>query len=292
MQEGGDILTKTDFLAQNQGSSLAAWERAAIDAAKTGGTMPWLLVEVPLTPAGGHTGSVFVASDVFAVGEPGDVLRMPLTPKAAQEIANLNGYLLPTRKIAQDIWRAAKAQGVTLEPRPAPSFGQANKGADLAQYASHNAVIDAQLASAPASQVPLVSGHKKDVVISRGMKPGKVVIYGWFNPDGSRIQPLSDVHGDFYVDYSHGIRFVAPDMIVDGQVYRLEDVLKDPTLSALVSDEGPLTTVRYPAPGGSSPPAPSGGGISSWVAMLGLVSPPLVWMIVQFEAKKAQGVSA
>ena len=101
----------------------------------------------------------------------------------------------------------------------------------------------------------LISGQKKDVIISalygpnhpNGWKPGKEVIFGWYRPDGSRIQPKSNIHGDFYVDYSHGIRAVAPNMEVDGQTFSTEDVLRSKELSGLLSDEGPITQVRYPS---------------------------------------------
>ncbi|HET9751340.1 MAG TPA: hypothetical protein VFP52_00195, partial [Myxococcales bacterium] len=95
----------------------------------------------------------------------------------------------------------------------------------------------------------LTAGHKKDVVVTSQLasKPGKVAIYGWHQANGTPIQPLSTVHGDFYADYSHGIRLVAGTIVVDGEEQKLEDVYRDPLLCGLVSDEGPLTFTRYPA---------------------------------------------
>lgn len=133
-----------------------------------------------------------------------------------------------------------------------------NKGANLAQYAEHSRVVDAQLRSAqglhPSNATVPISGHKKDVILSNIWKPGKVVIYGWYRPDGTHIQPKSNIHGDFYVDYSHGIRLVAPTMIVDGQNMNVEDVLNSPTYAGVLSDEGHLVRTRYPthAYGGAS----------------------------------------
>jgi hypothetical protein len=71
-------------------------------------------------------------------------------------------------------------------------------------------------------------------------KPSRVAIYGWHYPDGQPIQPLYVGHVDWYVDYSHGIRLVSQEMIVDGRPMRFSDVLRDMELSALVSDEGPI----------------------------------------------------
>jgi hypothetical protein len=211
---------------------------------------------VPITlRSGNHDATLRVASDVFAIGTPDDFVRLPLTPTAAQRIANLGGLLLPTPLLAREIWKQAD---VKLRPIRSGELAQPykdNKGASMAQYAAHNAAIEA----ARAGQAGLVTGHKKDVVLSNIYRPGKVLIYGWFWPDarplketmdgsGQPIQPRSNVHGDFYVDYSHGIRFVSPIITVDGQEMLTEAVLKDPELSKLVSDEGPLKVARYPAP--------------------------------------------
>jgi hypothetical protein len=225
------------------------------------------MVEVPLsipaTPSTqGHTGSIFVSSDVFSVGTPDNFFRMPLSPVPAQRIANFLGdFLLPTRKLAQDIY---KASDVKVAPLPLQ-----NKGPNLPQYVNHSQQVQAQIDAAGGKPGQLVGGHKKDVVIWKNLRPGKVGIYGWFKLNGQpsnvvpenkeRIQGLTDVHDVHYADYSHGIRFVSPDMILDGKNVKLENVLRDPALSGLVSDEGPLKEVRYPTPknlpGGNPPPA-------------------------------------
>lgn len=266
--------TGADFVTRFSGQSQATWEKGAVDAALAGDYVDWPFVEVPLTvppSLAGHTASVRVTSDVFSVGDSGNFLRLPLSPVPAQQIANLRGLLLPTRKIAHDIYLASP---VKLVPLP-----QNNKGPNLPQYAEYDAKVQAELEKENAPFDSLISGHKKDVVIWRGLRPGKVAIYGWFKPDGTRIQPLSDVHDDHYADYSHGIRFVAPTMTIDGQTMNVEDVLRDPKLSAWVSDEGPYHVVRYPVPRGvpgSSPPSGGGGvaatpltqGVLSWLSGL------------------------
>jgi hypothetical protein len=93
----------------------------------------------------------------------------------------------------------------------------------------------------------LVAGGKKDVVITNRLleRRGRVAIYGWHHPDGRPVQPLSIVHTDRYVDYSHGIRLVRRAMTVDGRAADLAEVLQDPVLWPLVSGEGPLKVIRY-----------------------------------------------
>ena len=232
---------------------MAVWEAAA--AADPDSFVSWPLVPVQVSYAN-HVGTFFVSQDVLAVGTPEDYIRLPLTPIAAQRIADKKGMLLPTSKMADAIWRS----GIHLQPQPLVP----NKGANLAQYAEHSRAIDQQLATlqVPSSGPAAIAGHKKDVILSNIWKPGKVVIYGWHRLDGSHIQPKSNVHGDFYVDYSHGIRLVASTMEVDGQQANVVDVLRSSELSGLLSEEGPLRMLRYPTGTGSdviaASTAPSG----------------------------------
>lgn len=241
----------SEFVQTYKKTSLAKWEAAALELARQGSTVAWPMVALKLE-ADGHTATLKVASDYFAIGTPEDFVRLPLTPRTAQTIANLSGELLPTPKLVSDIHKQASVQ---LTPSP-----MSNRGANLEDYAAHSAKIE----TLRASRVGLVSGTKKDVVISNLAKAGKVLIYGWFWPEGVKpgggfsnpIQPRSNVHGDFYVDYSHGIRFVSPVMTVDGEDMMTEAVLRDPKLSKLVSDEGPVRQVRYPADNAPAPYRP------------------------------------
>jgi len=249
-------LKASDFLAAYGSRGPAVWEAAALELAKKNEVPTWPLANV--TSSDGARTLVFkVATDYFSVGEPGDLLRLPLTPTKAQEVADVWGMLLPTPKMVKLI---ADASVVRLNPHPlAP-----NLGASLTQYLAHSQEIDKELAGASG----LASGLKKDVVLGNLWKPGKVLIYGWIKPNAPagdanekqasmmsapagpswRVQPYSNVHGDFYVDYSHGARLVHPVAVLDGAEVKLADVMRDPALASLVSWEGPLKTTRYPTP--------------------------------------------
>lgn len=248
----------SEFLTANAGKGLSVWESAAVKLSQSGreqNYVPLTYFPVDVTTRDGkHTGQIFVANDYLALGSPtdADYLRLPLTPISAQRIVDAHGALLPTSKMVDDIWKAS-----TIKLFPVPLVP--NKGANLAQYQEHSKAIDEQLRAlypqlvSPITGIPanagrnaLVSGQKKDIILSNIWKPGKVVIYGWHRPDGTRIQPKSNIHGDFYVDYSHGIRLVSPDMMVDGKPMKTTDVMQSKELSSLVSDEGPLKQVRYP----------------------------------------------
>ena len=247
----------SDFVKTYALRGPAAWEAAALSMAKSGSLIQWPLVPVTFTD-GTQTLTIFVASDYLAVGEPGDVVRLPLTPLTAQKIADVFGMLLPTPKMVKGIHEQATNKLTTRGLVP-------NKYADLAQYAQQNAAIEAELAG----RSGLTSGSKKDVVLGNQYRPGKVLIYGWMKPDVPpgkdaspmatapwRTQPYSPVHGEGYVDYSHGIRLVSPDADLDGQPVKLASVLQDPARASLVSDEGPLKTTRYNVPKGNLTPVP------------------------------------
>jgi hypothetical protein len=249
----------SEFAAQFGPRGPSAWEGAALQLARDGQLVQWPWKPVSYN-VDGHNVTVFVTSDYLAVGEPGDILRLPLTPTTAQRIANLQGLLLPTPKLVLETWRAA-------DVKTAPQGIVPNKGADMTQFTQHNATLEGQLAGT----VPdaLRSGLKKDIVVGNLWKPGKVLIYGWMQQtapmtgkdpapkmtESWRVQPYSNVHGDFYFDYSHGARFVSSTMMVDGQQYDTEQVYTNPQLAYLVSDEGPVKMSRYPAPGDPKPSA-------------------------------------
>jgi hypothetical protein len=123
-------------------------------------------------------------------------------------------------------------------------------------FVQHNDSIQQQRCT-EFGNVPLgvpVAGHKKDVIISNAIYsdlnptvPRPVVIYGWHRTDGGPIQPLFNGHAATYVDYSHGTRLVQRFARLNGRPVDLREVLMDPELSALVSDEGPIPRPAYEA---------------------------------------------
>ncbi len=238
--------TGAKFIARIHGLGDAKREAAILDAIQRGHVPDFMagLKEVALSFRDGsgtsHSATVKVTPDYLCVGDDADPFRTPSKPATAQRIADAHGMLLPTRKLVDAIWKEA---AVKLAPRPIDN----SAGTSTAAWVKHNQIIEDQLGGAHGE---LTAGHKKDVVITNQLanNPGKVAIYGWHQANGQPIQPLSTVHGDSYADYSHGIRLVAGTVTVDGEEYKLEDIYRDPVLSALVSDEGPLKVTRYPTP--------------------------------------------
>jgi len=244
----------SDFVRAYRGKGLTAWEKAVESLAAQGGRVAWPFY--PLTfdanDARGQTHRVVVpvAVDYLAIGEPGECMRMPLTPEMAQAILNQHGELLPTPKLVDLMAQLAPVQITARAMVP-------NKGADLEQYLAHSQLIDGDVAAKAPKAGALLFGSKKDVVVSNIMAPGKVVIYG---PKWAQKQGLSNIHGNFYVDYSHGIRAVAGTSLVDGQEIPTERLYTDPVLAPLVSNEGPLRSPRYKT---SAPVAPGSLGLAA-----------------------------
>jgi hypothetical protein len=178
-----------------------------------------------------------VMPDYLSVGSDEDFVRVPMNPHTAQAIADAYGCSLPTRKMVDDI---DSTTTVKLEPRPLTESREA-----VTTFVQHHEIIEAQRKEKPLGE--LICGIKKDVVITNRLleKPNRVAIYGWRQLDGKPIQPLTIVHVDWYVDYSHGVRLVQREVKVDGKAMMIEDVLTDPHLHVLLSDEGTMKVTRY-----------------------------------------------
>lgn len=190
---------------------------------------------LPISVTTGDLHGVFwVMPDYLSIGSDEDYLRMPMQPGTAQKAANLFGACLPTRKMVNDIWRAMPLH---FEPRP---MGASSSMASMTTIGEHNALIQKALAGRP-PEVGM-DGHKKTVVLARNRPKKNVAIYGWHRLNGNPIQGPQiqmSAHTLDYLDYSHGIRWVHQYMLVNGEEMHLEQVLTDPELHLLVSDEGP-----------------------------------------------------
>ena len=176
--------------------------------------------------------------DYLAIGSDNDFVRMPMTPQTAQKIADEFGCVLPTRKMVDAIDSQAELQ---LPPMPMTEKREA-----VDTFASNNRIIQSQRGDRPLGLLTI--GTKKDIVLSPRIfeKPKRLAIYGWRQLSGEPIQPLTIVHWNGYVDYSHGVRLVRETVDVDGKQLKIAELLADPDRCGLVSDEGPMNPPRYP----------------------------------------------
>ena len=193
---------------------------------------------------GSNSITYLVMSDYLCLGSDEDYVQMPMNPHSAQTLANKFDCTLPTRKMVNDIWIRSVNK---LIPKPwGPPYDSDMEKTH--RILTHHNTIQNQLSGL--NPYALTSGHKKDVVLTNYLGNGnpnkRVAIYGWIQPNGQAIQGLNYFsHSDTYEDYSHGIRLIANDVIVNGNPMRIQNVFKDPVLSALVSDEGPILFQRY-----------------------------------------------
>lgn len=192
-----------------------------------------------------HRVVLFVKPDYLSVGDNQNSFIIPMGPVTAQKIADYFDCSLPTPKVVDIIYEHSELK---LEPFNYIPRDNRNETPDILN--DHSRVIFAQMKAAGKKPGIFVAGTKKDVVISSKLNDPQrthhVTIYGWHKLDGKPIQPVYNHHIDIYVDYSHGIRLISNRVLIDGKEYNYRDVLRDPTLHSLLSDEPePLVRTSY-----------------------------------------------
>jgi hypothetical protein len=239
-----DAITGSEFARRTAWLSVAQQQREALKELRSGNIPEFLRdlkpVHLSHTFSGGETitAIIWVMPDYLAIGPDEDFLRIPLTYPSATAIANEFGCILPTRKMVDTIYEQS---AIHLEPQPLPPGRQMRTSA---YYLRHQQKIDAQYAHYPLGD--LVSGHKKDVVLTNLLhrNRNRIAIYGWHQLNGEPIQPLSIVHGAKYADYSHGIRLVYQTVWIDGANQSIFEILQDPVLAPVLTYEGVIADPR------------------------------------------------
>ncbi|MBP9582812.1 MAG: hypothetical protein KBE38_11690, partial [Ignavibacterium sp.] len=137
---------------------------------------------------------------------------------------------------------------IKLEPVTYKPVGDENTF--VSKFIVHNQAIPNQFITAKGILGQLTGGIKKDIVLSNliadSSRQNNVVIYGWHKKNGSPIQPLTNIHKNYYVDYSHGVRLLSGEMIIDGKTFDIRTILQDPILYKLISDENePMILTNY-----------------------------------------------
>jgi len=234
----------SEFLVRCEGLERSAMDDAVVAAIEAGNIPQHLRKLVPIHMVDeetGRTAVLFVTCDYLAIGPDADFVRMPMTSAAAQRLCNRLGTVLPTPRLVDAIYAQA-----TVKLPPSWIDGGPTEGT-LADYGAHNQKLEARRRGNDLPLGSLVAGHKKDIVLCERMfdRPGKVAIYGWHERAGKVVQPLSTRHSCRYADYSHGIRLVDQLMTIDGAVHRVADVLTDPDLAPILSEDGALTVTEY-----------------------------------------------
>ena len=181
-----------------------------------------------------HEGVIWVTPDYLAVGSDNDFVRVPMGFDAAVAVARSFGFTLPTGKMVDAIYEQSSMR---VAPKPMTAGPQM---VSTDYFWRHHLSIEQQRNGRTPGE--LISGHKKDLILTKRLlsHPGRVAIYGWHRGEGRPIQPVSTVHGARYSDYSHGVRLVAATVALDGELVSIFDVLQDPDLAPVFSQEGAI----------------------------------------------------
>ena len=193
-----------------------------------------------------HEISLWVACDYVAIGTNDSFVRMPMGPLAAQEIADSLDCILPTAFIVD---RINDARQGAIDIFPFRPVGDRNMQPMVFEDSHH--AIEALFKAKGYHFGQFISGLKKDIILTCRLKNNpryrrNVAIYGWHHPDGHAQQPIFVRHGNFYVDYSHGVRLVSRTCTVDGKPMDIRSILESPALYRLLSDESsPIIPATY-----------------------------------------------
>ena len=240
---GTDTLTGTRFFQLAKSYNWQQRDSLAIVYFKAGAIPKWwkqfTRVSVKSVDSTGKTHQLYywVSPDYFAVGTNDDWVRVPVTPMAAQAMMDEMDCVLPTRKMVDQIHDAAKVKLV-----PVPMYAFRDSGITMYQ---HHLMIEGQRKL----RKGLISGIKKDVVttykLQYGPKANRLAIYGWHQANGKSIQPLYTGHVNWYVDYSHGIRFVYNHCKLDNKNTLITELLADTKWAKMLCDEDTCGYYRY-----------------------------------------------
>lgn len=234
-------LTGIEFFKQVNHSNWQQREALAITEILKGNYPDFFRKFIPVTTSITDTAgniieaTYYVTPDYMSIGTNKNWARIPLTPMAAQKIADSLNCFLPTRKIVDLIYQQAT---VKLVPQPLTN----NRDSSSTMLLHHTMIEESRN-----HKKGLIAGIKKDIVLTAKLNTVKnnVAIYGWHQLDGKPIQPLYTGHANWYVDYSHGVRLIYRKIKVNGKMMDYEELLKDTFLRQLICDETDCSFVRY-----------------------------------------------
>lgn len=254
-----------------------AREKAILDAVRAGmANFQW--TQLVLGPVDGTYLTLPVFSRVLRIGATNPV-RVDVNYQTAQQIADLLGGALMTPYVVDEIHRQA---GLAIDPQ-LTNWSADGTMAYTDAMGDYSATLD-KLVPQDVTSLPdsLVSNEGKDWVITKrfwadniGQKqyvPGDskslwAANYGWLsdkadktNQVGKKLyQPVGLAHNFGHTDYSQALRLTGLYGVLSGKrngLVHIGSLLRDPTLSKLLSYEGTLPSWKHPAfqTGGEPPP--------------------------------------
>jgi hypothetical protein len=240
-------------------ASPAKREEAIVSAVREGHVAPIDWREIH-SEHEGRRAILWVSGDALRIGDASDSVRVSVTARSAQVIADILGCILPTTRICDLIWEQATVR--------VPPCSQKLPPADPRPIACGTRVLQhhERVEEKVGGGKGLIENVGKYWVLSNRLAgdPSKAANYGWFDAAGGArfasgpspqtkpgkhrlFQPLGMAHGIDHVDYAQVVRLVRRWAMIDGVRRDLVEVLQDRELAALVSDEEPPCLARLPA---------------------------------------------
>ena len=192
-----------------------------------------------------------------------DGVRINITARTKQKIADMLGATLPTARICDLIWHSAD---IRINPRPQ------SISSTTAAMINHSKGIDSCLKDSVHTEKLISTVGKYWIIdnkLSRPRIPNQACNYGWHFEGSSfqgikgncnqsllkdpktgiywrLIQPASFHHNSSHTDYSQICILVSRQCWVNEKEMDILDVLKDPELSSLINHDGVLRVLRQP----------------------------------------------
>lgn len=180
-------------------------------------------------------GTVYVMPDYFCVGTDEDYLYTPMGAINAERIGVLFNARLPTAKLVQLMYDKSCAQ--VAQPWGPPYDASMSRTERWLQQTTKVRIAMRMTGAKPGE---LVEGHCKSIITSKKTMDGKgqmLGFWGWFKADGKPIQGDSQAHGAGYCDYAHGAHYVMNEMVVEGEIMDMGEVLRHRDFYRLISDK-------------------------------------------------------
>ena len=206
---------------------------------------PLTLVPITVTAPNGTKITYKVMPDYITI----DGIRVPMSGKTAQKVADFFGMHLPTTKQSRQIWENAD---VKIRPTPLSAGGKIGNKYYSGQEVVNHKISDSDSALAYSNLIQkeiqqhkgpknLIAGHMKDIVAPEN--PNKLGLYGWWGKDGKPLEPSKVTSHDtnLHSEYGAGTRLVDDTVkleLPDGSVKftSIRNVLNDPTLFSAISE--------------------------------------------------------
>ena len=207
----------------------------------------------PITVINGPDTLVYnVLPDYLALGTDEEWMYIPMSPLTAKKWMQTNNLSFPTKTMVNQIHHQAKIKltpPISWNALYDHATKKYNRDSTECFKAQSDKLQEMLKKHTEYSHGDLAASHKKDVVLTDYLltkaNQNNVAIYGWFNSDSSVVQNLNpSSHSVSYIDYSHGLRMISNNCVLNGQQTTIQAVWNDLNHCKLLHD-APLKFQSY-----------------------------------------------